>query len=323
MGLSGHDYLSMNGSIYKQSKVLSDNLLQLITCDRDKCSMKVEQTTTDSSKPQEIDLTSFLEFYTLDDYNTGRRWEGSVLADQPFGFGKRFDEDNYLLYEGFILDGKKVCFGSIYYPQSACIEYCGTFYEDKKHGFGQLRDKTGALVYEGEWMDDKPIELNDLTISGPFTGDIIRMNIKELLVSNGCECNVNQFILSDYAYLVKITIGFSVLKDLTAFCISRCHNLTSIRIAYDNCNTKNTKELIMPTCCFSITDCNSLESISFENNCFRCKGSIEFASLFFFIVSNHVDLPKLTSITIQNLSFSNQTQLSLKSMFIVTSLFLC
>lgn len=281
MGLSGHDYLSIKGSIYTQSKVLSDNLLQLITCNLDKYSMKVVQTTVDFSESQEVDLTDFIESYTLDDYDTGRRWEGNVLSNQPFGFGKGFDENGILTYEGFILDGKKVCFGTVYYPQSERVQYYGSFYENKRHGLGQLRDKTGALVYEGEWLDDKPIELDNLEVTTSFTGDIIRMNIKELSVSSNCKCNVTQFILSDYSHLVKVTLGSSVLQSLTAFSVSRCHALKSITIESDNCKKMNTKDFTIQSCGFSIIDCNLLESISIGNSCFQCYGSIEFTSLFF------------------------------------------
>ena len=31
----------------------------------------------------------------------GERWEGSILDRMPFGWGKRFDEDGALMYEGF------------------------------------------------------------------------------------------------------------------------------------------------------------------------------------------------------------------------------
>ena len=38
-------------------------------------------------------------------------WEGCELNSKPFGFGLEDNEEDNLMYEGFVFEGKKVCVG--------------------------------------------------------------------------------------------------------------------------------------------------------------------------------------------------------------------
>ena len=48
----------------------------------------------------------------LDIGGFGERWEGPTLRNGPFGWGKRFDDDGELVYEGFSVFGKYSLFGT-------------------------------------------------------------------------------------------------------------------------------------------------------------------------------------------------------------------
>ena len=82
---------------------------------------------------------------------SGRRWEGSVKDGKPFGFGVLFDEEGRKEYEGFVMNGKKVCYGKEYYPGIERVEYNGCYYEGKRFGKGILYDRNGGIEYDGLW----------------------------------------------------------------------------------------------------------------------------------------------------------------------------
>lgn len=55
----------------------------------------------------------------LDISLSGERWEGEVLNNQPFGYGLIYNENNIITYMGFMINGKKECFGITYYPEKS------------------------------------------------------------------------------------------------------------------------------------------------------------------------------------------------------------
>lgn len=67
----------------------------------------------------EVDLTG-MSSGVIDLERTGRRWEGGVLngygcgCECPCGYGNEYNDDNVLVYEGFVYDGRRVCYGKEY-----------------------------------------------------------------------------------------------------------------------------------------------------------------------------------------------------------------
>lgn len=86
----------------------------------------------------------------------GRRWEGMIRGSVPFGYGILYNEEGEKEYEGFMMDGEKVCFGTTYYPDLDQIKYKGCYYKDDRFGYGVLYDRRGVIEYEGYWKGDKP-----------------------------------------------------------------------------------------------------------------------------------------------------------------------
>ena len=74
----------------------------------------------------------------------------------PFGYGILYNEEGEKEYEGFMMDGEKVCFGTTYYPDLDQIKYKGCYYKDDRFGYGVLYDRRGVIEYEGYWKGDKP-----------------------------------------------------------------------------------------------------------------------------------------------------------------------
>ena len=59
----------------------------------------------------ELDLIELIETETVDLYDYGMRWHGEVLKGDLFGYGCLYDEENELEYEGWMIEGKKRCYG--------------------------------------------------------------------------------------------------------------------------------------------------------------------------------------------------------------------
>ena len=63
----------------------------------------------------EMDLSELIENEIVDLNDDGRRWEGEVLKGDLFGYGCLYDEENELEYEGWMIEGKKRCYGIEYW----------------------------------------------------------------------------------------------------------------------------------------------------------------------------------------------------------------
>ena len=92
----------------------------------------------------------------LDLNPNGRRWEGGVRNEKPFGWGVLYDEEGRKEYEGFMMDGLKTCYGIEYYSDIGRVKYDGCFCDDNRFGKGTLYSRSGSIDYEGLWMKNQP-----------------------------------------------------------------------------------------------------------------------------------------------------------------------
>lgn len=63
----------------------------------------------------ELDLSELVEKEIVDLNDDGKRWEGEVLRGEVFGYGCLYDEENECEYEGWMIEGKKRCYGIEYW----------------------------------------------------------------------------------------------------------------------------------------------------------------------------------------------------------------
>ena len=124
-------------------------------------------------KEVETDLSELCKHDIIDLSENGERWEGDSLKGQPFGYGCIYDENNQLIYSGFIFEGMKVCYGKNFYGDCGFEEYVGCFYKNMRHGYGKLSDKKKEVIYEGEWVYNQPLELSTICINEMIKEDSI------------------------------------------------------------------------------------------------------------------------------------------------------
>ena len=216
IGLSGNSYVEKVGTTYTHSKELLYNQIEIVQCDIGKKWMKVYTQNNYGEKRKEIELSNVKEGDTLDLNEKGKRWEGSSLNGYPFGYGKIFNEDNNVVYEGFMYYGAKVCFGVEFYGDSDLVEFEGTFYQNKRFGYGKLYDKKKEVVYEGEWYNNNAVEKRRVIINNTIQEDV-HLGIEELIIGDRYEYDRDSFVLNGFTNLKRIEIGNGCINKATKF----------------------------------------------------------------------------------------------------------
>ena len=165
----------------------------------------------------------------------GERWEGPTLEDSPFGWGKRFDEDGELVYEGFSVFGNYSLYGTEYYPDSHNLSYQGTWCDGLRCGRGRQYDRNGSVVYEGEWVNDFPMV--DVILCVPDSTNLLPP-IASLVVSlrigkKWCGSN-SSLVLQSFPRLRELVIGGESFgkesEEKLLFSCVKCPELVSISL---------------------------------------------------------------------------------------------
>ena len=144
----------------------------------------------------------------LDINGFGERWEGPTLRNGPFGWGKRFDDDGELVYEGFSVFGKYSLYGTEYNPGLHIVLYEGTWCDGLRCGKGRQFDRTGSLLCKGEWAGGHPISTSRLTV--PDSTDLlppIASLIVSLRIGEKCCGSNSSLVLQSFPRLRELVIG--------------------------------------------------------------------------------------------------------------------
>ena len=211
----------------------------------------------------------------------GDRWEGnSNNNNSPCGFGKLYDDVGSLVYEGFVYDGRKVCYGIEYFRDVYCVDYCGCFFNDKRHGFGKTFDRNKNLLYEGEWMDGNNGIQSIVQIADNSENlNLIHNRIEELVIGDNCYNSLKKLCFESFNVLIKLTIGKNSFKNVNTFKMIDCGNVEEVIFSEESFYDKE-KEEEEEKGLIEFRDCEKLKSIVFANNAFRSfKGDFDLESI--------------------------------------------
>ena len=225
----------------------------------------------------------------------GSRWEGGMLDDKPFGWGRRISGKDNVVYEGFEYNGQRVCCGEEYLDNAVNngVTFCGYYLNSRRVGHCISYDLYGKVEFEGKWPDPEGIEVDGMIslIPNVYT---ISISLEELVIGNhlynsesittfvvspllyclrrieigtGCFQKVCRFVLSGLERLEQLKIGSTSFKrmsggDVTGLChISSCPNLQELLFGDESfCYYKS----------LELRNVASLRSIVFGNYCFWC-----------------------------------------------------
>ena len=267
---------------------------ELIIADKSDDKKKMAVLTADriESKLIEKDSSGMKENEIIDLNEEGRRWEGGELNGKPFGFGCEYSEEGNLVYEGFVYEGKKVCFGKEWNDDvnNNCLVYEGGYWNDERCGKGISYDLNGNVDYEGEWMNNHGINENDLIVKNDL---IVPISIKEFVISDGMfnDKNITSLHFSPLLLRLKrIEIGNECFQHVREFVIDGLASLESVKIG-EECfrisdgerndgvcritNCPNLRQLKIGDYSFEdfksfeISNLNSIQFIKFGNYCFK------------------------------------------------------
>ena len=80
-------------------------------------------------------------------------WFGGLLFDLPFGYGILTDNNEKVIYEGFIFEGECVCWGKQFDPKTKISVYEGGWYRNSYCGYGTRKSSTGQTTRKGIWLN--------------------------------------------------------------------------------------------------------------------------------------------------------------------------
>ncbi|KAK8789610.1 hypothetical protein WA171_001701 [Blastocystis sp. BT1] len=254
----------------------------------------------------EMDLSELIENEIVDLNDDGRRWEGEVLKGDLFGYGCLYDEENELEYEGWMIEGKKRCYGIEYWNDIGLKKYCGCYYDGLKNGYGLLYDRNGMIEYEGLFKDDVIIDVND-DMRMKWIDDcelIVTSCIESLIIDDGFNPDISSLILNNSLISLKqIDIGNDCFKNVTRFEIDGLNELKTISIGK---NSFNLDEKIEGSKCL-IMNCDQLSEIHIGYQSFYWwYESFELNNLFSLI---SIQLDKYVFYWCHRIVFENLTQL--------------
>ena len=168
--------------------------------------VKVDVNKKELLKVEGVDLSEMKRNEILDLSVEGDRWEGDVLNGKPYGWGVLYDKEGSMVYEGFRIDEKNVCYGRKYYSDISRLEYEGEWCDGVRWGRGAQYDRNGVVVYEGEWLNDDRLEKRIEVTSASV---LLHNHIEELCVSDEC-CNgrdLTELDLSGFVSLRELKVG--------------------------------------------------------------------------------------------------------------------
>ena len=252
-----------------------------------------------------MDFLGLAENAVIDLNSTGRYWEGGVLNGEccsPCGYGKEYNDDNNLVYEGFMFEGRRVCYGKEYRGirdnnnknGGNGLVYEGGYLNGVRYGYGKSYDLNGNVEYEGEWVDNNPV--NELSVKSGLLkkGNELLLPIwsEELVINKELlnEREITSFHLSPlFVRLKKIEIGDHCFENVCEFVLDGLEKLESVKIG-EKCfiisdyerdngicritNCPNLRQLDIGYGSFEdfhrfeLSNVNSLQSIQLGDNCF-------------------------------------------------------
>ena len=244
----------------------------------------------------EIDDSLIIRNHVLDLNRQGRRWEGSVLNNQPFGYGFEYSEEDNLLYSGFMYKGERICYGAEYNDDTNNNRevYCGQYLHNVRNGKGTTYDLNGDVDFNGEWEDNKPVDRtkqailakkDKVSIFVSSNSPDFALSFQEIRVSTSAPGNEYQIynfhICPFFSRLQSLEItDFNVEKTID-FVIDGMLCLTSIKIGDDCFSVRDSSHECDSI--VSIRNCYSLQSLYIGQNTFSSYSLCELFNLRFLL----------------------------------------
>lgn len=232
--------LFVKGNIRIQFCKNERNEYELIVVNLDKKKMTVLTANSMESELKELDMSGMEENGVIDLTNTGCYWEGGVLNGRErccCGYGKEFNEENNVVFEGFMYKQQKVCYGKEYRGIRENtngmngLVYEGGYVNGDRYGEGWVYNLKGAVEYSGRWIENR-VAVKKVTLKD---GDdlIVPMSIEEVVI-RGDSFNDERITSLQFSPLLsrlrRIKMGDKCFRYVSEFTVSGLKRLKRLAI---------------------------------------------------------------------------------------------
>lgn len=297
-------YIQLDRSPVRDNEGIESYEHKMIVADAKGGKMSVLTAKSMEEEMDIVDLSAMTDNGTIDLDLTGRYWEGGVLNGNPCGYGKEYSSENTVVYEGFMYEAQRVCFGREYCGKKGernTMSYYGGYLNGVRYGVGEIYEFDGNPVYKGDWIDNNMADTHDQTLNPTIKDDggndiLMCMACKELVIKkdqNDLLDNALSNILYLSSFLTQLqslTVSDGCLTTVRTFELDGLNQLTSVEIGEGCCRISEGERedgLFCITNCpilselkigkgsfmdfkqFSLSGVNSLKLIEFGGNCFK------------------------------------------------------
>lgn len=228
----------------------------------------------------------------------GERWEGEVKENKPFGYGCLYDDNNELIFEGWMINKVWICYGKEYWNDIGVVKYDGCWLEGKKHGYGVLYDRCGSVEFSGLFNDDSPFTLiADLRMDRDSILPFFHSHLESLVIADEFNSDFKSLpFRSELISLKRIDIGRWCCGSVTLLSVDSLPSLISIKVGEGSFNEGRGECLIM--------NCPLFRELDTEDESFNLYEVLELKNL-----------PSLQSVSIGWRGFTEVRSFQLKGTF--------
>ncbi|KAM7454007.1 hypothetical protein BLSTO_05240 [Blastocystis sp. subtype 1] len=181
----------------------------------------------------------------------------------PFGWGKRFNENGDLMYEGFSIFDRYCLYGTDYYPDLHTARYEGNWCNGERCGKGVLYNRRGEKVDEGEWMSDSQVIDPTVGVENTPLLPVLTSLLEILIIGENCCNECDCLLLNDYPRLKGLHIGSKSFgkeseEEMLFSCVN-CPELIILQLS--ECVMQHYKRML-------IQDNPKLQKLNLGSKCF-------------------------------------------------------
>ena len=214
----------------------------------------------------------------------GARYEGEIdlSTNIPYGWGSFYDENDHIIYEGFVVGDRFVVYGNRYWDIDT-IAYSGMLVDGVICGKGIEYDRNGQVdMDQDSVLHEHPIP--EFTIDNTIS--LFSPLVNKLMIKSYAFCYATKCDFRIFPYLTVLIIQQGVLYDpLSSFTLSSMPYLKEFIVsdqdpAFNYCFDKH--ERFYPhrvLGVFSVKDCPSLERVLIGKHTFQRFYSCEITSM--------------------------------------------
>ena len=227
-------------------KMVIANIIEDYDANNVMCLNLVEETSSTIELDQIIDINE-----------EGRRWEGCSKEGKPYGYGREYDENNNLEFEGFVYEYNylfgeskfRVGYGIEYYSDLDMMEFEGMYFFNNRF-YGINYDRNGEIDLEGY----QPIPTNNNTLLCDRDNEEhhywLSCHCQTLTIPGNSFNNQSftQFHLSSINFITSIIIGQNCFSAVNKIVFNDLPDVKTITInsnTFNNCTDITFKSMIV------------------------------------------------------------------------------